>query len=104
LFVPPLCDRLSETIFQMTRDKFLLEMDEILGLPAGTLRGHEKLEELERWDSTALISLIVLAETNNNVRISPEQIVSCSTVADLLRLARVEGSSSVPPASSNRLA
>ena len=36
----------------MTRDEFLLEMDETLGLPAGTLRGHEKLEELENWDST----------------------------------------------------
>ena len=30
----------------MTSDKFLLEMDEILGLPAGTLRGNEKLEDL----------------------------------------------------------
>jgi acyl carrier protein len=76
----------------MTREKFLLEMDEILGLPAGTLRGNEKLEELETWDSTALINLIVLAETNNNVDITPDQVVSCLTVADLLRLAQVESS------------
>ena len=80
----------------MTREKFLLEMDEILGLPVGTLRGHEKLEELETWDSTALINLIVLAETNNNVHISPDQVVNCYTVADLLRLAQVEGSPAVP--------
>jgi acyl carrier protein len=79
---------------KMTREAFLLEMDEILGLRAGTLRGNEKLEELERWDSTALISLIVLAETSNNAQISPEQVVGCSTVADLLRLAQVDGSSS----------
>jgi acyl carrier protein len=84
----------------MTRDQFLLDMDEILGLPAGTLRGHEKLEELETWDSTALINLIVLAETNNNVQISPDQVASCFTVADLLRLAQVEGSPSVPQDSS----
>ncbi len=83
----------------MTRDKFLLEMDEILGLPAGTLRGDENLEDLETWDSTSLINLIVLAETNNNVRISPDQVVTCSTVADLLRLAQVEGSPSVPQGS-----
>ena len=69
-------------------------MDEILGLRAGTLRGDEKLEELQNWDSTALISLIVLAETSNNAGISPDQVVGCSTVADLLRLAQVEGSSS----------
>ncbi len=78
----------------MTREKFLLEMDEILGLPAGTLRGRENLEELETWDSTALINLIVLAESQNNVTITPDQIVGCSTVADLLRLAGVENPSS----------
>ena len=77
----------------MTRDKFLLEMDEILGLPGGTLRGHEKLEELETWDSVALINLIVLAENQNNASITPEQVVTCSTVADLLRLAGVEDDS-----------
>jgi acyl carrier protein len=75
----------------MTRKEFLLEMDEFLGLPAGTLRGDERLQDLKNWDSTALISLIVLAETGNNVQISPDQVVDCSTVADLLRLAQVEG-------------
>jgi len=77
----------------MTRNEFLLEMDEILGLPAGALRGHEKLEELENWDSTALVTLISLAEINNGVNMSLQQIVGCSTVADLLRLAEVESSS-----------
>ncbi len=77
----------------MTRDEFLLAIDEILGLPAGTVRGHEKLEELENWDSTALISLIALADTNS-VSISPLQIVGCATVSDLLRLAQVEDISS----------
>jgi acyl carrier protein len=74
----------------MTRKEFLLEMDEILGQPMGTLRGNEKLDELQNWDSTALISLIVLAETANDAHISPDQVVGCSTVADLLRLAGVD--------------
>ena len=78
----------------MNRDQFLLEMDEILDLPSGTLRGHEKLEELQNWDSTSLITFIAMAESNNGVAISPGQIVTCSTVADLLRLARAESSSS----------
>ena len=76
----------------MTRDEFLLQMDEILGLPGGTVHAQQKLEDLENWDSTALISFIVLAETNSSVSISPDQIVSCSTVADLLQLAQVNGS------------
>jgi acyl carrier protein len=74
----------------MTREEFLLEIDEILGLSSGTLRGDEKLDELQNWDSTALVGLIVLAETANETQITPDQVVSCSTVADLLRLAGVE--------------
>lgn len=77
----------------MTRDEFLLQMDEILGLPAGTLRGHEKLDELDNWDSTSLINLITLAEANNGANLSPQAIVGCSTVGDLLRLAEVESMS-----------
>lgn len=74
----------------ISRDEFLLQMDEILGLQPGTLRGDEKLEDLKNWDSTALVGLIVLAEATNSVFISPDQVVDCSTVADLLRLAQVE--------------
>jgi hypothetical protein len=57
----------------MTRNEFLLPMEEILGLSPGTLKGHEKLEELENWESTALVSVIAL-----------DRVVSCATVADLL--------------------
>jgi hypothetical protein len=74
----------------MTRNEFLMEMDEILGLSTGTLRGEEKLEELENWDSTSLITLIALAASNNGARLSPDQIVNCSTVSDLLQLAGAE--------------
>jgi hypothetical protein len=75
----------------MTRREFLLELDQVLELPAGTLSGPEKLEKLEQWNSTAMIGFIALADTNNGVRISPRQMVNCSTIADLLALAQVEG-------------
>jgi acyl carrier protein len=78
----------------MTNNEFLLQMDEILDLPPGTLRGHEKLEELKNWDSTSLITFIALAETNNGAAISPGDIVTCSTVADLLQLAKIESTAS----------
>jgi acyl carrier protein len=87
----------------MTREKFLLEMDEILGLPAGTLHGEERLDELETWDSIALINLIVLAESQNNTSITPDQVVTCSTVADLLRLAGVENNAPVSQANSTQV-
>jgi acyl carrier protein len=74
----------------MTRDDFLLELDSILGLRPGTLRGSEKLEELDSWDSTALVGLIALAETASNADISLDDVVGCSTVSDLLRIAGVD--------------
>ena len=77
----------------MTKEEFLLELDEILELPAGTLKGPEKLEDLEQWNSTAMIGFIALADTNNGTRIAPRQIVNCSTVEDLLKLAKADGSS-----------
>jgi len=78
----------------MTREEFLLQMDEFLDLNPGTLKGHEKLEDLKNWDSTALISLIALADANCGMPLAPDQVVRCSTVADLLRLAHVDGHSS----------
>jgi acyl carrier protein len=82
----------SAPVMPMTSRDLLLEVDKILGLRPGTLRGDERLDELENWDSTALISFVALAEGENGVQISPVQIVGCSTVDDLLRLAVLQGS------------
>jgi hypothetical protein len=82
----------------MTREEFLLQIDEILGLSAGTLRGDEKLEDLENWDSTSLITFIALADSAAGVNVSPAQVVNCQTVADLLRVARVDSSQSAQSA------
>ena len=75
----------------MTRNDFLVSLDEMLELPAGTLNGPEKLEDLENWDSMAMISYIALANTHNQQKLSPKQIATCDTVEDLLRLAQVDG-------------
>jgi hypothetical protein len=75
----------------MTREEFLLEMDGMLGLRPGTLRGTEKFEDLESWDSTALIGTVVLAESVKNAEISVDEVIGCSTIGDLLRIAGVDG-------------
>jgi acyl carrier protein len=74
----------------MTRNEFLLEIEEILGLNPGTLKGNEKFEDLENLDSTVLVSLITMAESRGNTEITLDQAVNCSTVADLLRLVPLE--------------
>jgi len=75
----------------MTREQFLIQTDKIHGLRRGTLKGNEKLE----CSGTVGIllhscSLIALADSSNNIPSFPDQVVGCSTIADLLRLAPVE--------------
>jgi hypothetical protein len=91
-YQPDQNDYSSEKKETMTREEFLLEMDELLGLRPGALRGDEKLEELDNWDSTSLIGLIALADSATNTEITPDQVIGCTTIADLLRLAKVDGS------------
>jgi hypothetical protein len=66
-------------------------MDELLGLPSGTLKGPEKLGELENWNSMAIVGFIALVDSNGGKMVPLRQIVNCSTLADLLNLAEVEG-------------
>jgi hypothetical protein len=75
----------------MTRTEFLKSFDTILELPEGTLNGTETLESLENWDSLTMIDFIALADTNNGVKLATMQIAKSETVADLLKLAKVDG-------------
>jgi len=77
--------------YSMNRKEFLSAVDEIVGLPVGTLQGPEKLESFQLWDSMAMVSFLALADTNNGVRIAPRDLGVCETVDDLLRIAKVEG-------------
>ena len=73
----------------MTRPEFLVLIDDLLELPQGTLTGEEKLENLEGWNSLALICYMSLADEHMGVKLSPRQFVSCESVNDLLALAKV---------------
>ena len=70
----------------MTREEFLTQLDELLELPAGTLKGDEKLEELENWNSLAMVSFMTLVDEHFKIKLSPRQFVNCATVSDLLSL------------------
>lgn len=74
----------------MTRQEFLTSLDELMELPEGTLQGPEKLDELDGWTSMALVGFIALVDTNNGQRLSPPLIAKCTTVDELLNLAKVE--------------
>jgi hypothetical protein len=70
----------------MTRQDFLLSLDELLELPPGTLTGEERLEDLEQWNSMAMVAYMALAQSKGGVKVSPRQIAACTTVSDLVAL------------------
>jgi acyl carrier protein len=74
----------------MSTVEFLAKVDEILELPGGTLKGSEKLEDQDNWDSVAMVSFIALADEHNGARLNVKQLAACETVGDLLKLAGVQ--------------
>lgn len=75
----------------MTRAEFLTTIDELLELPPGTLRGEEKLEDLEQWNSLAVVGFIGIADEHCGQTLSPRLLAGCRTVNDLLGLAGIAG-------------
>jgi len=73
----------------MQQEEFLNGLDEVLELESGTLRGPELLEDLENWNSVAMLGYIALADTAGRGQLTPRQIRECETVEDLLKLARI---------------
>ncbi|MDQ2839828.1 MAG: acyl carrier protein [Acidobacteriota bacterium] len=73
----------------MTQHDFLSAMDNVLELPEGTLTGPEKLDDLENWNSLAMVEYIALADSNG-AKLSPRQIRDCETIDELARLAKIE--------------
>ena len=65
---------------------FLRHLDEILELTPGTLTGAERLEDLEGWDSLAVISFIAMADERYGVIVEGEKLAASRHVSDLLAL------------------
>jgi len=75
----------------MTRAELLTKIDELLELPFGTLRGEERLEDLERWNSLAAVGFIGIADEFCGLTLSPRLLAGCVTVDDLIRLTGIAG-------------
>lgn len=74
----------------MTREQFLLSLDELLELDPGTLKGPEKLADLEAWDSLSIVSFMGIAKARADKTVAPKQIAACQSVEDLFVLLAAE--------------
>jgi len=67
----------------MDRSTLYIEIDDLLQLPKGTIRGDQALKKVRHWDSLAVISFIVLANERYGVSLVPNEVGACQTVEDL---------------------
>lgn len=70
----------------MTKQEFFAQLDEILENPAGTIKGDEKLADLERWDSLAAILFIAMVDQHLGITVDASKVAECKTVSDLAAL------------------
>ncbi len=70
----------------MKTPDFLRLLDELLELPAGTLKGAEPLKSFYQWDSLANVGFIALVDRHLGMSVDPGKIAAAETVKDLLAL------------------
>jgi acyl carrier protein len=70
----------------MTLNEFLEEVTEILELD-NTINVETSLEELEEYDSLAIMSLIAFFDENFEIEVTGEQLIEVKLVSDLISIA-----------------
>jgi len=70
----------------MSEKDFISMIEEILEFDSGDLTGDELLEDIEEWDSLAVVSLIALTDERYGVTLSPKKISESKKITDLVSL------------------
>jgi acyl carrier protein len=70
----------------MPKPEFYLLLDGLLELEPGTITGSEKLIDISKWDSLAIIGFIALLDQHFSLAVPAQQIVNCRQIADLEKL------------------
>jgi acyl carrier protein len=65
---------------------FCRKMDQLLQLPADSVKAEQELRGLKNWDSLTILGFIAMADTDYSSGLQPAEIVACKTVDDLAQL------------------
>jgi len=71
----------------MTREEFVKEFAEILGISPDRLHPDTELATFETWDSVAYLSTMILFDERVGFAISPEVVAKAVTLTDLMKVA-----------------
>ena len=66
-------------------EPFYRNLEEVLGHNPGTIKGIEKLTDIN-WDSMAVVLFLAMADEKYSIAISPSKMADASTVSDLYAL------------------
>lgn len=70
----------------MTRQDVLKLIEEMLQIKSGSLRGPEKLKEIEGWDSLSVVDFMALADKHCGLALLGNQVAACKTLDELIDL------------------
>jgi acyl carrier protein len=68
--------------------EFYRNLEDVLDLQAGAVKGSDALAKLDAWDSMAVLGFIAMADQQYRAIIPPNRIPGCRTVDDLAGLIR----------------
>jgi acyl carrier protein len=58
-------------------------LSQAMELPKARFTGNERLAEMERWDSLALLNFMALIDANYGITLSSEKLLQCESIADI---------------------
>lgn len=67
----------------MKKDEFYSNIEGILELKPGTIKGDEALDSFDDWNSLAIISFIAFVDGMLGLNLHPDALKKAKTVADL---------------------
>lgn len=70
----------------LTKAEFYMELETLLEMERGSIKGTESLADLPNWDSMAILAFIALADMKLHEVASPASLTACRTVPDLAHL------------------
>ena len=70
-------------------NEFILHLESMLEVQAGTVQASTLLLDIPTWDSMAVVGFMALADGSYGKAISPAELQKCTRVSDLARLVGV---------------
>ena len=69
----------------MDAQQFLAELDELFELDPGTLTPTDIIQDISGWSSLTFMGLIALVDEECGVTLSPDTVLGCESIADLMQ-------------------